>query len=110
MDWNGGYPDEFWVKVKAYDIDYCVEEEDVCEDVINDPSIEEDSEEYYNAINKRIQEVKDSLPKELEFTLNYNHTIFDLEEDIVNAISNETGWLVNDYAWTFLGKVDRPED
>ena len=36
-------------KVRAYDIEYCVEDEDVCEEFDNDTELEEDSEEYYDA-------------------------------------------------------------
>ena len=107
MDYFGGYPDEFWVKVKVYNVEYCVEEEDVCEDVINDLDIEEDSEEYYEEINKKIEEVKNSLPKEFELTLNYNHTIEYLEDDIVKSIEDETGWLVEHYNWYFMGRVNK---
>ena len=99
--------DDFWVKVKVYNIDYCVEEEDVCEDVINDLEIEEDSEEYYDAINNMIKEVKSLLPKELELEVNYRTTIDDLEEQMANGISDKTGWLVNTFNWCFMGRINK---
>ena len=56
-------------KVRVYDIDYCLEDEDVCEEIANDSEIEEDSEEYYEAINKRIIQIKSELPQDMIFTI-----------------------------------------
>ena len=56
-------------KVRAYDIDYCVEDEDVCQEFDNDTELEEDSEEYYDAINERIEQIKSELPQDMVFRL-----------------------------------------
>ena len=87
-------------KVRAYDIDYCVEDEDVCQEIDNDTEIEEDSEEYYDAINARIAQIKSELPQDMLFTIKCEKE--DLEDEISNAIGNETGWLVNGYSYDIL--------
>jgi len=89
-----------YFKIKTTKIDYCVEEEDVCDAVANDASIEEDSEEYYNEIHRRIEEIKDSLPQEL--ILEFECEPEDLDDLITDAISEETGWLVNYGEYTIL--------
>ncbi|MBO7079738.1 MAG: hypothetical protein J6W64_08030 [Bacilli bacterium] len=71
MDHNGGYPNEFWVKIKVYNIEY--------------------------------EEPNDNLPKTLELVLNYNHTIHDLENEIIAKV-NETV-PVKDFRWHFIGKL-----
>ena len=87
-------------KVRVYDIDYCVEDEDVCEEVDNDVTIEEDSEEYYEAINKRIDQIKSELPQDMLFNIECEKE--DLEDEISTAIGNETGWLVYGYSYDIL--------
>lgn len=87
-------------KVRVYDIDYCVEEQDVCQEIDNDPEIEEDSEEYYEAIDKRIDQIKSELPQELIFTIECDKQ--DLEDQISEAIGNQTGWLVYGYNYDIL--------
>ena len=87
-------------KVRVYDIDYCVEDEDVCEEISNDSEIEEDSEEYYEAINKRIIQIKSELPQDMIFTIECEKE--DLEDMACDAISEETGWLVNSFSYDIL--------
>lgn len=87
-------------KVRAYDIDYSVEEEDVCQEFDNDTELEPDSEEYYDAIHKRIAQIKSELPQDMLFSINCEPE--DLEEEITDAISNETGWLIVGYSYDIL--------
>lgn len=87
-------------KVRAYDINYCVEDEDVCQEFDNDPSIEEDSEEYYDAINERIAQIKSELPQDMVFSITCPGR--ELEDEIADAISNETGWLVEGFSYDIL--------
>lgn len=87
-------------KVRAYDIEYCVEDEDVCEEFDNDTELEEDSEEYYDAINKRIEQIKSELPQDIVFSIECPKK--DLEDEIANAISEETGWLVEGFSYDIL--------
>ena len=74
-------------KVRVYDIDYCLEDE-------------EDSEEYYEAINKRIAQIKSELPQDMIFTIECEKE--DLEDMACDAISEETGWLVNSFSYDIL--------
>lgn len=70
------------LKVKVYNIDYDIEDEDV-----DDPS--------------EIEEIRKSLPSSLVLQLdNANHSSLDYE--IADAISNETGWLVNDFDYDIV--------
>ena len=84
---------EHFYKIKVTSVDYCVEDEDVCQEVDNDPEIEEDSEEYYNAIELLIKTTKASLPQTLELEIECEPE--DLDEEVCDAVSEETGWLVN---------------
>jgi len=86
-----------WFKVKCYDIDYCVEEEDV-EDLIEDNDIDIDDDE---AIEQLIQDVKNELPKEV--ILNIDCDEDELDDDlIVDELSDETGWLINSYSYDII--------
>ena len=88
-----GWEEEYTVKVT--NIDYCIEEEDVCDEIADDASIEEDSEEYYEAIQKAIKDIKKKLPK--TFTFTFECTEDELDDLIADEISDETGWLVNGF-------------
>lgn len=87
-------------KVETTAIDYCIEEEDVCWKFDNDPSIEEDSEEYYDAIHNEIDEIRKSLPQVL--TLEIECEPEDLDDMVCDAISNETNWLVNSFKYNIV--------
>jgi hypothetical protein len=89
-----------YYRVKTTSIDYCVEEEDVCEKICEDASIEEDSEEFYDAIHAEIKRVKDGLPQKLELEIECDPE--DLDDMVCDAISEETGWLVNGFAYDIL--------
>lgn len=80
-------------KIRTTYIDYCVEEEDVCETVCEDASIEEDSEEFYDAIHAEIERVKSELPQELELEIDCEPE--DLDDAVADTISEKTGWPVN---------------
>ena len=90
-------------KVRAYNIDYCVEDEDVCSEFDNDASIEEDSEEYYDAIHKRIAQIKSELPQDMLIEVKCEEGDTDeLEELVTDTITNETGWLIVGYDYDIL--------
>jgi endo-alpha-1,4-polygalactosaminidase (GH114 family) len=88
-------------KVKTRYIDYCVEEEDVCSEFDNDASIEEDSEEYYQAINDKIKEIKDNLPQHM--LINVECDKEDLDEMVCDEITNRTGWLIYGFDYDIIG-------
>lgn len=70
------------VRVKAYDIDYCIEEEDY-----------DSPEDYVKIIN--------ILPNELVLELLLEPSD-DLEEMIADEITYKIGWLVNQFNYTVL--------
>lgn len=80
-------------KVKTTEIGYCIEEEDVCWQFDNQADLEEDSEEYYDAIHAEIERLERELPQEL--ILNIECEPEDLEDMVVDAVSEATGWLNN---------------
>lgn len=84
-------------KVKCYDINYCVEEEDV-DDLREEQGIDEDD---YDSIENLVQEVKESLPKEV--ILNIDCEEDELDDDlIVDELTDETGWLINSYSYDII--------
>ena len=86
-----------WFKVKCYDIDYCVEEEDV-EELAEDNDIDIYDEE---AMEQLIQDVKNELPKEV--ILNIDCEEDELDDDlIVDELTDETGWLINSYSYDII--------
>lgn len=80
--------------VKATNISYDVTFND-CWDLVVDehPGIDEDSEEFDNLVNAKIDEIKKSLPQELILTVDCEKE--DLDDYVAEAISDETNWLVN---------------
>lgn len=77
------------VSVHVYDIDWCVEDEDVIEDMDGDPDDEE-------AVHAEVERVKSSLPTELDITVKCWPDA-DLDEIISDAISDQVGWLNNGF-------------
>ena len=84
-------------KVKVTEVNYCVTYEDVCWQFDNDASIEEDSDEYYDAIRKEIEKIEASLPQTLELEVECEPE--DLDDVVCDAISEETGWLINSFKY-----------
>ena len=78
-------------KVKVTAIDYCIEEEDVMEEICEDASIEEDSEEFYDAIHAKIEEIRNSLPQTMELEIECEPD--ELDYLVCDEVSEETGWL-----------------
>ena len=74
--------------IHVFDIDYYVTEEDV----------DDESE---------IEEIKASLPQDLYFTIDVDfEDEYELEERIVDAISDETGWLVETFDYETLSEKE----
>ena len=91
-------------QIKVTSVDYCVEAEDVCQEFDNDPTLEEDSEEYYDAINAKIAKIKASLPQTMDLEICCDPE--DLEDQIADAISEETGWLNNSFTYDIVREED----
>lgn len=87
-------------KVKTTHIDYCVEEQDVCWQFDNDTELEEDSEEYYDAINAEVNRIKENLPQEIELEIECDKD--DLDDMVCDAISEQTGWLINGFDYQII--------
>ena len=87
-------------RIRTRFIDYCVEEQDVCSKFDNDVTIEENSEEYYQAIADEIARIKAELPQKMEFTVECDRE--DLDEIVCNEISERTGWLIYGFDYDVL--------
>lgn len=87
-------------KIKVTAVDYYVSDEDVCESVCEDVTIEEDSEEFYDVINAKIKEVKESLPQTMELEIECEPE--DLDDMVCDAVSEETGWLNNSVTYEII--------
>ena len=79
------------VKVRAYDIDYDVEPEDV----------DENEELTEDELDAKIAEVKKSLPSELTFEFDIEPDE-DIEDRIADEITLETDWLVNNFKYVIV--------
>ena len=80
-------------KIKVTSVDYCVEDEDVI-DYVDDP---DDDEEIEN----KIDEIKNSLPQELDLEVTCSKK--NLDDEVCEAISEETGWLVDYFTYDVVG-------
>lgn len=90
-----------YYKVKTTSVDYCVEEEDICETFEEQhPEVEVDSDEYWEAVDTEVIRLKNSLPQTLELEIECDPE--DLDDMVCDAISEETGWLVNSFAYDVL--------
>jgi len=87
-----GWEEEF--EVKVHDIDYCIEEEDLID---NDFDVDEMSEDEIEAA---IQKIVATLPKELVLTVECTEDA--LEDVLVDTISEETGWLINNFQYEII--------
>lgn len=86
--------------INAFDIDYSVTDEDVCSEIDNDPTIVEDSEEYYDAIHKRILEIKSQLPSRMSFDIECDENHY-LKDMVCDYITEKTGWLINGFNFVY---------
>ena len=90
-----------YYKVKTTSVDYCVEEEDICDTFEEQhPEVEVDSDEYCEAIDAEITRLKNSLPQTLELEIECDPE--DLDDMVCDAISEETGWLVNSFTYDII--------
>ena len=80
--------------VKVTSVDYCVEEEDVEMNGIDIDGM------LYEDIEKEIDKIKDSLPQELELEVECDRE--DLDDMVCDAITEETGWLINSFDYKIL--------
>lgn len=84
--------------VKCHDIDYDVGWEDVESNYEVPTDLDEDDlDEWYDL---KVDEIKASLPKEVILTV--EATEEDLEDVIVDALSEETGWLIDSYKYDII--------
>ena len=92
-------------KLKCFDIDYCVEEEDVIDSVDVRPQY---TTSWYDAIEEKIEEIKADLPKEVIIIVEADED--DLEDVAVEELSDKTGWLINSFDYTILDAYSTDDD
>lgn len=88
-------------KVRTTSINYCIEEEDVCWQFDNRTDLEEDSEEYYDAINAEIERLKRELPQHIEVDIECDEED-ELADLVIDAVSNKTNWFINSIIYEIL--------
>lgn len=88
-------------KYKVSGIVYCIEPEDV--------GLNEDDfalrSDYLKACDDEIDGILEELPSELIIDLG-DDSDGDLEDDLAEAISDETGWLIEGFNYEELGTDD----
>ena len=84
-------------KVKVNSVDYCVTEEDVIDYVSDDEDIAD-----------KIKEIKSGLPQIMYLTITCEKE--DLEDEIAEAISAETGWLNNSFTYHIISETEIEEE
>jgi len=84
-----------YYRVLVTSVDYCVEYEDVFETYW--PEDQEWTDEQFD---EKIEEVKSRLPQSMELEVECEPG--DLDDMVVDAISEETGWLVNSFTYDVL--------
>lgn len=72
-------------KIKAFDIEYSI----TAEDVWFLDNVENFTDEDFD---REIERIKNELPQELELEITCEPE--DLEDELVDTISEETGWLI----------------
>ena len=82
--------------VRCYNIDYCIELEDL---ESNGFDIDNMTDEEIEAAK---QKIRSTLPEEL--TLDVECTEEDLEDVVVDVLSDETGWLINSYDYAIISE------
>ena len=88
-------------KVKVNSVDYYVTEEDVIDYVSDD----EDED-----IDDKIKEIKSDLPQELVLVVTCNCAPEYVEDEIADAISEETGWLINSFTYDIISETEIEEE
>lgn len=81
-----------YYKVAVSNIDYCVEEQDL-----------ENSYYTQEEIAKAIQNIKQTLPQQLEVECECE--LDELGDDVADAISDQTGWLVNSFHYEIMLEI-----
>lgn len=84
-------------KIRVKGIDYCIEYYDLADQVEERfPEMDPDSEEFDNLVYSEIEKVRNALPQSMDIEID-GVSPDDLEDYIADAISDETGWLINGY-------------
>ena len=86
-------------KVKVNSVDYCVTEEDVIDYVSDDENIAD-----------KIKEIKSDLPQELVLVVTCDCAPEYVEDEIAEAISEETGWLINSFTYDIISETEIEEE
>lgn len=90
-----------YFKVRTTDIDYRVTYEDLNFDPWDSCfNTDDDMEEAERKADEEIAEIKDSLPQELVLEIECDPE--DLDDMVCDAISEETGWLVNSFDYEII--------
>lgn len=88
------------MKVRCFDIDYYIGYEDVEMNFEVPDDILDDSEAWEDWCDARIDEIRAELPDEV--IVEVDDEPEDIEYELSEAISNETGWLINSFSYELI--------
>lgn len=100
------------LKVECYDIDYCVEEEDLIDEMdVFYPYIQADDELWYQILDEKVKETKEKLPKVvvLEVEDIDEEDLGDIEDLVCNELTEKEGWLLNGFNFRVIEKEEIKE-
>ena len=86
-------------KVKVNSVDYYVTEEDVIYYVSDNENVAD-----------KIKEIKSDLPQEVVLVVTCDCTTEYVEDEIAEAISEETGWLINSFTYDIISETEIEEE
>ena len=86
-------------KVKVNSVDYYVTEEDIIDYVSDDENIAD-----------KIKEIKSDLPQELVLVITCDCEPEYVGDEIADAISEETGWLINSFTYDIISETEIEEE
>ena len=86
-------------RVKVNSVDYYVAEEDVIDYVSDNENVAD-----------KIKEIKSDLPQELVLVVTCDCAPEYVEDEIAEAISEETGWLTNSFTYDIISGTEIEEE
>ncbi len=89
---------EYDIKITSIDYSHSVTEQDLIDDIIDED------------VADKIKEIKSGLPQELVLVVTCNCAPEYVEDEIADAISEETGWLINSFTYDIISETEIEEE
>ena len=96
-------------QIKVTSVDYYITYEDINFDPFDSVfNSEDDMDEAERQADEEIAKIKSELPQELDLEITCEPE--DLEDEIADAISDETGWLNNSFTYDIVSETEVDDD